>query len=212
VAPSIEHEQILRNLETDLLLDVGANRGQFTLMARILHPGLPVRAYEPLAAEAAIYRAIHGAQRGIELHEFALGDREGTAEIHISGQADSSSLLPIGELQTRCFPGTEEVGSQRVRLATLDSLPGHWQAAKRALLKLDVQGFELNVLRGATAALRHCAFVYVECSEVPLYAGQALRADVEDFLRGQRFVQRGCANPLELEGRLVQADYLFGRE
>jgi len=211
VAPSIEHQKILRNLEMDLLLDVGANRGQFSLMARILHPYLPIQAYEPLAAEAAVYRAIHGAQPGIELHELALGDKEGSADLHISGRADSSSLLPIGELQTHCFPGTAEIGTKRVRVATLDSLPAHWLNARRALLKLDVQGFELNVLRGATAALRNCAFVYVECSEVPLYAGQALRPDIENFLQTQGFVQRECVNPLQVEGRLVQADYLFCR-
>ena len=211
VAPSIEHKRILGNLDMDLLLDVGANRGQFSLMARILHPHLPIQAYEPLAAEAAVYRAIHGAQRGIELHEQALGDKDGSVDMHISGRADSSSLLPIGELQAHCFPGTAEVGTKRVRVATLDSLPVHWRNARRALLKLDVQGFELNVLRGATAALLNCAFVYVECSEVPLYAGQALRPDIENFLRAQGFVQRGCVNPLYVEGRLVQADYLFGR-
>jgi FkbM family methyltransferase len=211
VAPSIEHKKILGTLETDLLLDVGANRGQFSLMARILHPHLPIQAYEPLAVEAAVFREIHGAQQGIELHELALGDKDGSADLHISGQADSSSLLPIGELQARCFPGTGEVGTKRVQVATLDSLPAHWRKARRALLKLDVQGFELNVLRGATAALDNCAFVYVECSEVPLYAGQALRPDIENFLQAQGFVQRGCANPSYAEGRLVQADYLFGR-
>jgi FkbM family methyltransferase len=211
VAPSIEHKAILGNLEVDLLLDVGANRGQFSLMARMLFPRLPIHAYEPVSEEAAVYRVIHGSQQGVELHKVALGDQGGSAEMHISGSADSSSLLSIGELQTRCFPGTEEIGTRRVRVVTLDSLPDHWQKAKRALLKVDVQGFELNVLRGATAALRHCAFVYVECSEVALYAGQALRADVEDLLRTRGFIQRRRINPMHVGGRLVQADYLFCR-
>lgn len=211
VAPSIEHREVLCLVNCDLVLDVGANRGQFTLMARLTHLGVPVHAYEPLPGEAKVFRAVHDGGSGITLHEMALGDQPGSAELHVSGRADSSSLLPIGELQARFFPSTAEVRTSRVPVATLDSLPTHWQDASRALLKLDVQGFELNVLRGATAALRHCAYVYVECSEVPLYVGQALRAEVEEQLLSQGFKLQGRYNPAFVEGRMIQADYLFGR-
>ena len=92
---------------------------------------------------------------GIELHEVALGEVKRTAQFHVSRRADSSSLLPIGELQSRLFPGTEERGTINVEVVPLDSLEAHWRSASRALLKLDVQGYELNVLRGARQALRH---------------------------------------------------------
>jgi FkbM family methyltransferase len=180
-------------------------------MARMLHPRLPIHAYEPQPGEAAIYRDLLGEKSGIVLHEHALGDAPGEAELHISRRADSSSLLPIGELQVKLFPSTEEVGTHRVEVATLDSLPGHWQSARRALLKLDVQGFELGVLRGARQALRHCAFVYAECSEVPLYTGQALRTEVETFLAAHGFKVQGRYNEQLDKGQLVQADYLFSR-
>jgi FkbM family methyltransferase len=203
---------MLRSLAPDMVLDVGANRGQFTLMVRLLYPTMPIRAYEPLHDAVVEFERIHGRKSGIELYELALGDRTGSARLHVSGQSDSSSLLPIGELQARFFPNTTEVGIENVKVTTLDSLPVHWQTARRALLKLDVQGFELNVLRGATAALRHCAFVYAECSEVPLYTGQALRMEVEGFLQLQGFSVRGRFNPSFVGGQLIQADYLFGRD
>lgn len=212
IAPSIEHRAMLRNLAPDLVLDVGANRGQFTLMVRLIHPAVPVQAYEPLPDAAKLYRRIHGGREGIELHQLALGDQAGSAELHVSGQADSSSLLPIGDLQRRFYPSTLEIGTRKVNVATLDSLPVHWQAARQALLKLDVQGFELNVLRGAADALKHCAYVYAECSEVPLYTGQALRTEVEEYLRLHGFTVRARFNPSFADGHLIQADYLFGRE
>jgi hypothetical protein len=93
----------------------------------------------------------------------------------------------------------------------LDSLPQCWAASKRALLKLDVQGYELNVLLGAGEALKHCAFVYAECSHLTLYKGQALYSDVEGFLRNHGFVMQQRANEQWADGKLVQADYLFGR-
>lgn len=211
IVPTIEHGKVLRSLQCDLVLDVGANRGQFTLMARLLYPSMPIHAYEPLPLEATSFRKLHSGRPGIVLHELALGEKAGVAELHISGRADSSSLLPIGELQSRLFPQTEEVGTRSVTVAPLDSLPAHWRGASRALLKLDVQGFELQVLRGATETLRHCAYVYVECSEVLLYAGQALRAEVVDFLAQRGFREVGRFNPQMGDGRLIQADYLFQR-
>jgi FkbM family methyltransferase len=211
VAPSLEHRDVLRELDCDLLLDVGADRGQFSLMARLLHPGWRIRAYEPQPSGAAVFRAVFLGHAGIELHEVALGEVKRTAQFHVSRRADSSSLLPIGELQSHLFPGTEERGTINVEVVPLDSVEAHWMSASRALLKLDVQGYELNVLRGAQYALRHCAFVYAECSEIALYAGQALYPEVAAFLDQEGFKAIRRANEQWAEGRLVQADYLFAR-
>jgi FkbM family methyltransferase len=212
VAPSIEHREVLESLIPDLLLDVGANRGQFSLMTRLIHPGVPIRAYEPQPDEARVYRSVLQREAAVELHELALGDQPGSAELHLSGRRDSSSLLPIGELQTTLFAGTGEVGTLSVPVVTLDSLSAHWGGATRALLKLDVQGFELGVLRGARAALRHCAHVYAECSEVPLYVGQALYPEVAAFLAAEGFRPTRRHNEQFADGRLIQADHLFTRQ
>lgn len=211
VAPSVEHREVLETVDCDLLLDVGANRGQFSLMARALHSELTIHAFEPLPTEIRVYQNLLGSRPRVTLHQHALGETAGEFTFHISGRADSSSMLPIGELQTKFFPTTGEVAQCQVQVRTLDSLTECWAFAKRALLKLDVQGYELNVLRGAKEALRHCAFVYVECSHLPLYTGQALYSEVENFLRDEGFVMRRQANEQWAGGKLVQADYLFGR-
>jgi FkbM family methyltransferase len=209
VAPSIEHKAILGSMDLDLLLDVGANRGQFSLMARTLHPTVRVCAFEPLPSEAAVYRKLLGNQDGITLCEVALGEHVGLAELNLSARPDSSSLLPIGELQTKFFPNTGGVGKVKVEVKPLDLFPEFWSSARRALLKLDVQGFELNVLRGAREALAHCAYVYAECSMVPLYTGQALYPEIEVFLAEHGFVPVCRHNEQWSESELIQADYLF---
>jgi len=211
VAPSIEHRAVLRSLKIDRLIDVGGNRGQFSLMTRLEHPGLPIHAFEPLPGEAAVYREVFSGDPAVMLHEMALGEVAGTAELHLSRRADSSSLLPIGEMQSKLFPSTDEIGTLKVRVATLDDLADVWGPARNALLKLDVQGFELSVLKGARRALRNCAYVYAECSEVPLYTGQALFPEVADFLAGEGFKPVRRANDQFADGRLVQADHLFAR-
>jgi hypothetical protein len=109
------------------------------------------------------------------------------------------------------FRNTGEIGVIEVRVERLDDLEALWAGRCSQLLKLDVQGFELNALRGATAALRTCSYVYAECSEIPLYEGQALRSEVERFLSAEGFAVTGCFNRQWSGGQLIQADYLFSR-
>jgi hypothetical protein len=114
-------------------------------------------------------------------------------------------------MQAKLFPKTEEVGTLTVRVACLDEMVDIWSNARRAVLKLDVQGFELSVLKGARAALKSCAYVYVECSEVQLYNGQALFPDVERFMNENGFRSILRANEQIVDGKLIQADHLFAR-
>ncbi len=211
VAPAVEHRHVLAALGVDGVIDVGANRGQFTLLCRLVLPGVPVVAFEPIPAEAATFRRVHGARPEVTLIESALGETAGTATLHLSKSADSSSLLPIGQKQNELFAHTEEVGTLAVPVQRLDDLAGRWTGRTRQLLKLDVQGFELNVLRGAGETLKSCAYVYAECSEVPLYEGQALRPAVEAFLQEHGFTRQSRHNEQWAAGDLVQADYLFSR-
>jgi FkbM family methyltransferase len=211
VAPSLEHQAVIRSLKFDRLIDVGANRGQFSLLTRMEHPAVSIVAFEPIPHEAAKYRAIFGADPRVTLKLHALGSEAGTANLHLSAQADSSSLLPISDLQQSTFPGTNEVGTLTVKIERLDDVREAWEGTTEALLKIDVQGFELEVLKGAKEALKHCRFVYAECSELPLYTGQALYHEVDAFLRTQGFAKRLAANQQIRNGKLIQADYLFER-
>jgi FkbM family methyltransferase len=212
VLPASEHAPAISGLDIDRILDVGANRGQFSLIARILYPQVPIEAFEPQPGEASVYRSIFGGDSLVKLHELALGDRTGEADLHISRRKDSSSLLPIGEMQSKLFPSTEEVGTYRVSVSTLDSLVPAWESSRRMLLKLDVQGFELGVLRGATTVLKQCSYVYAECSEVALYTGQSLFPEVRKFLEERGFRRLCSLNEQYVEGFLIQADYLFAKE
>lgn len=141
-----------------------------------------------------------------------MGPESGTAQIHLSARDDSSSLLPITARQNALFPGTAEAGTATIRVARLaDALPAADIEAP-ALLKLDVQGFELQALAGCEDLLDRFAWVYVECSFVELYAGQAFADAVIAWLREREFVLRGVYHmAYDGDGRAVQADFLFAR-
>jgi hypothetical protein len=93
----------------------------------------------------------------------------------------------------------------------LDDFKSEWEKYSRIFLKIDVQGFELSVLKGAAETLMNCAHVSVECSETELYVGQALSQDVTAFLTEHGFKLHSRYNDTMAAGKLIQADYLFTR-
>jgi hypothetical protein len=146
------------------------------------------------------------------LRETAIGTKNGTEMIHVSGRDDSSSFLPITTLQEQMFPGTAEVGQQSVGVGPLREFVSAEDIGPPALLKLDVQGYELETLKGCEGLLHRFAYAYVECSFMELYAGQASATEVVDYLHRHGFVLKGVYNlAYDRKGAAVQGDFLFSR-
>ena len=81
-----------------------------------------------------------------------------------------------------------------------------------AFLKIDVQGYELEVLKGSCDVLDCIDLVYVECSFIELYAGQALAHHVIEWLLPYGFSLSAIYNlSTDRQGQAVQADFLFSR-
>lgn len=190
------------------VLDVGASRGQFATFARGIWPDARIVCFEPLQeASERIREVVDGP---VDVHVSAVGADTGTLTLNVSGRDDSSSLLPIGRQATE-FPGTAAAGSREVQVVTLEPfLDG--DVARPVLLKIDVQGFELEVLRGAGPGLDHVDEILCECSFVELYTGQALAAEVVAYLHGRGFELVNVAGIAIAAGaRQLQADLTFRR-
>jgi hypothetical protein len=108
------------------------------------------------------------------------------------------------------FPGTSEVRTENVQIAPLEQFLTREQLVAPALLKIDVQGYELDALRGCESLLGEFDFAYIECSFVELYQGQALAHDVCAYLCEHGFRLAGVYNlHQDADGRAIQADFLF---
>jgi FkbM family methyltransferase len=211
VAATVEHGAVAFPHEYRTVVDVGSHKGQFALFAREEFPSAKIICVEPLEDERARIRRAVG--EDVRLLAVAAGDRSGTQLIHISRASDSSSLLPITGNYTSAFEGTEEVSTQPVQVERLDALLAEQELARPVLLKIDVQGGELDVLRGAQGLLAQCDEIFVECSFVEFYEGQALADEVIGYLvgEGQRLI--GAYNLVySASGQTLQADLLFSRE
>ncbi len=199
-------------IEAATVVDVGANRGQFALVARRRFPRATIHACEPQPAVARTLTALFADDAAVHVYTVALGASTGERELHVTRADDSSSLLPPTEQQTRAFPGTDEVARIRVPVARLDALLPAARITRPCLLKIDVQGSELDVLRGAEGTLQAVDQLYVECSFVEFYAGQALASDVIAYLRERGFRLAGFSHPTyDASGACLQADLLFER-
>ncbi len=211
-AAGVEHEAVLAALSCRTIIDVGANRGQFSLVARKSCPDAVIYSFEPLDGPAKVFRRIFEGDGGVVLHQFAIGPRCDTATIHISRRDDSSSLLPISSVQSSLFPGTEESATKEIQVAPLSDILSENDLKSPALLKLDVQGFELAALQGCERLFFLIDHIYVECSFIELYTGQAFAYEIIEFLGERRFGLVGVYNVThDHAGRAIQADFLFMR-
>ena len=210
VAAAIEHERLLSRLSCNTVVDIGANRGQFALVARRVFPLARIISFEPLKGPAQQYRQVFARDARVSLHEHALGSEAGAHVMHIASRDDSSSLLPITDVQTDLYPDTVESRTESVPVERLDDVLSVDEIVRPSLLKLDIQGYELEALKGAEQLLLHFDYVYSECAFCELYAGQALADSVIAFLAARGFQLRGVYNAgYSREGFAVQADILF---
>jgi FkbM family methyltransferase len=212
VAATIEHVGALAGRDFASVVDVGANRGQFTLFAAGLYPQARILAFEPLPAPYAVLARIAARHDRIQAFRTAIGPRTARARMHVMHPEDCSSLLAPSGRQTEIFPQTRIAGTLAVDMAPLHAFVGPGDLCAPALLKLDVQGFELAALEGCASLLDRFAALYVECSFVPLYADQPLADEVLAHLRQQGFRLAGVYHLAhDRAGRAVQADFLCER-
>lgn len=208
-----EHKSVLLVTPFRTVVDIGANRGQFALSARIFCPNADIFCFEPLTVAFDRLTAVFSADSKTFLFKSAVGELEQSAVMNVANRDDSSSLLPITDSQTSLFPGTASIGVETVHIAPLWNFLSPQNLIGPCLLKIDVQGFELKVLKGSAKVLNSFDFVYCECSFLELYAGQALVDEVIRFLLRYDFVLCGVYNLLldPVSGRSIQADFLFRR-
>lgn len=204
---------VIRQEQINLVLDVGANTGQFAAELREYGYNGKIISFEPLeSAHAQLCNQAKSDPNWTIADRTAVGAAVGSVEIHVSGNSVSSSILNMLPSHSEAEPESRYVGIEKVPVNPLDDLCTLFSGA-RVLLKIDVQGYEKQVLEGAHRVLAACRAVVAEMSLVPLYEGQVLAADLWSFLVAAGFepwsLEPGFRDPVT--GRMLQLDGVFVR-
>ena len=132
--------------------------------------------------------------------------------MNIASSPDSSSLLEMNDLQIKEFGTYETKLYEEIEVRRLDEWLDQIKSFKSILMKIDVQGFELEVLKGSKQVLKHINYLYIEASSVELYKNQPLLENIKDYLFEEGFFLEGSFNQNYGENnKLIQGDYLFTR-
>ncbi len=206
--------RLLHDLDISLVLDVGANRGQYASELRKSGYRKRIVSFEPI--ENA-FRQLDAAFAGDAAHErlkLALGEETDEREMFVSQNLRASSLLPMTALCVETNPATACDRQERVSIERLDHLlPTLASRSDRVYLKVDAQGYEYQILKGAKGCLDDIAAVEIEFSTRPLYEGQALMPEVWTLLTQAGFIpawiERGPRHPKS--NFILQFDGLFVR-
>ena len=148
-------------------------------------------------------------------YNMALGDTVKEVEMSISGRVTSSSLLPMTDVHINAVPPSTTVSKEIIRVSTLDSIFDNIiQTNERIYLKIDVQGFEIFVLKGASTILGQVQALELELSLAPLYEGGILFVDMIEYMESMGFMAVSFS-PVLIDphtDQLLQMDGIFKRK
>lgn len=191
------------------VVDVGANTGQWATM--LLNCVVPEKliVIEPQPNAFAILKKQFEGNGRIELHNVAIGEREGVANLKITRDTTGASLLtPREEMRALIGSNWAVTTETTVPLTTLDQLLVDLNEI--SLLKIDVQGYEKPVLAGATQSLARTKFLLIELNYMPQYDGGSWFGDVHEILtRDFGFFLANTTPAQVLNGRASMCDGLY---
>ncbi|WP_413431191.1 FkbM family methyltransferase [Crateriforma spongiae] len=207
---------VLEHIGSDCVLDVGANRGQFALDLRRNGFEGKIISFEPLTdAHQMLEKAAKSDPDWIVHPRAVVGEDCGETMINISENSVSSSVMGMTKAHTGAHAASQYIGSECVEKTTIDSVVDVYKIdATSTFIKVDTQGYEWQVLDGASEFLQQCPGLLLESSLIELYEGQRLWLEIVGRMKSLGFqvwsVDRGFFDPRN--GRTLQCDLVFVRE
>lgn len=208
--------KLLEHYNIDLVFDIGANKGQYAM--GIMDAGYKGRivSFEPLSSAYGII-----GKESIKYSNWslaprcAIGSKKEEIEINISANSVSSTLLNMLDSHIEGAPESRIIGKEKVHVFSLDEIgPGFTSNSKNIFLKIDVQGFEQEVLKGGEQMIAQAKGIEMEISLIPLYEGQTwLLPEVLSFMKERGFQLTSIVPAFtdHKTGKVLQCNGIFFR-
>jgi FkbM family methyltransferase len=209
--------KLLQHHHIDLVFDIGANKGQYAM--GIIDSGYKNKlvSFEPLSS---VYHILEKKSENYDnwtvAPRCAIGDKKEEIEINISENSVSSTLLNMLDTHYEGAPDSKIIGKEKVQIVTLDEIGlSYCEKAKNIFLKIDVQGFEQEVLKGAENIINKAKGIEMEISVIPLYENQKwLLPEVLDYMKQKGFQLKSIAPAFtdNKTGIMLQCNGIFFRK
>ncbi len=210
---SLASFEVVSNLKNeipnlDLIIDVGANSGQFSKVASHFYPLSNLMVFEPLPNLYPKIAKLFKNNPNINTYNIALGNETGTIKFNKNKFGHISSILDINS-ENNHYPKQENDLTQiEVGIKTLDSF--NLLNKGKVLLKLDIQGYELEVLKGAEKALNTINYIVVEANLEQLYTNQPSFTEMNNYLNSKGFEVKGMLDfNLGNKNKFIEIDLLY---
>jgi FkbM family methyltransferase len=188
--PYIAQQQLLRSVPCRTIFDIGAFQGEATTRYSELFPSAEIYAFEPFPPSYEALTAKFSTNSRIHLVNAAISARAGQATFHVNGLPATNSLLPRPTSGSRYFPAAGRT-EQTITVTTtsLDDYREQQGIKVPEIIKMDIQGNELQALRGAekTLATGGVALIFTEVMFVPHYEGGVLFNELALYLADRGF-------------------------
>ncbi|MCL4512116.1 MAG: FkbM family methyltransferase [Bacteroidetes bacterium] len=197
--------------EPMMVIDAGAAHGEYSRAALFLFPMAKVIAFEPLSDSFIKLADVASKNEKFQAKNCALGSENKQVEFHVNQFSFSSSMLKMTSVHKEEFPWTKNESKTWVSCRRMDSTLEH-EISRPCLLKMDVQGSELEVLVGAGHLLDSIDAVQLEVNFEEFYEGQAQYDELFSFMHSRgfrRFFQ--LDDLISKRGKLLACDLVFFR-
>lgn len=166
-------DRVVRDYGINLVIDVGANYGQFAQKLRKSGYRGSIHSFEPVGECFARLEELARKDPDWHIYRLGVGSEKSTMEIHVSDGTDFSSLLNHNEFGQGRFKRISVKSTETIEIDTLDSILDDVlsQGDLRVLLKTDTQGFDLHVFEGIQRHRHLLNAIMCEVSFIPIYEG-----------------------------------------
>lgn len=212
---SVASTEISHNLKNycpqlNTIVDVGANKGQFALAISSDYPLASVYSFEPLPDEYLALKINCKENTNCKAFNIALGSSSGKIDFFKTGYSLASSALKPSAFHTDNTDYSTEISSIQVSVKRLDELNEIIDYVSPVLLKLDVQGFEKEVIKGANNILDKIDFILIEVSFVQMYENEPLFSEMHNFLNALGFSVVAPLSAFQNSSlQVLQLDFLY---
>jgi FkbM family methyltransferase len=213
VAANIELLKLTESIKKlKTLIDVGSNKGQFMLLLEKLFPDIGMFSFEPIKEEMQIQKKLFSFKKKIIFYNFAIGKKNSRKNFYITKRKDSSSFYKFNKPNSS-NQDYKIIEQREIKVFKLDTILFNKNLKKPIILKLDVQGYEMEVLKGSLKILKRINYILIEVSKSEIYKNQATEKQIINFLKKRNFFPLNSTKSTKInKTNFLQRDILFKRK